>query len=160
MAKKQIQLFVLFCFSALCFASKLSWMEGFYMVASVRWYSFLCWEKSLLPESIVKRFNIIRQLVVWLKEIPHTRNSHGSLFLEEKLSSGETWIHWKAGLNKTDLKKEWKGLLSKGPCQWSHPIFVSEILKDIQTHITFFWALRRPGFESVTFKPVDVSVLI
>lgn len=128
---KKFQFFVLFCFSALYFASKQSWMEGFYTRASVRWYSFLCWEKSILPESIVKRFNIIRQLVVWLKEIPRARNSHSSLFLEEKLSSPETWIHWKPRLNKTDLEKEQKGLLSKGPCQCSRPIFVSERLKGL-----------------------------
>lgn len=124
----------LFCFVlVLCIlqANRCLGWRAFSAVASVRWYSFLCWEKSLLPESIVKRFNIIRQLVVPLKEIPHTRNSHSSLFLEEKLSSRETWIHWKPRLNKTDLKKEREGLLSKGPCQWSCPISVSEILKGI-----------------------------
>ena len=97
--------FFFFFFSALCFARKESWIEGSYMVASVRWYSVLCWEKSILPESIVKRFNIIRQLVIWLKETPCTRNSHSSLFLAEKLSSPETWIHWKPRLNKTELRK-------------------------------------------------------
>ena len=104
MGGKKIQFFFFF-FSALCFARKQSWIEGSYMVASVRWYSFLCWEKSILPESIVKRFNIIRQLVIWLKETPCTRNSHSSLFLAEKLSSPETWIHWKPRLNKTELRK-------------------------------------------------------
>ena len=134
-------LFFFFFFSALCFAKKQSWIEDSYIVASVRWYSFLCWEKSILPESIVKRFNIIRQLVVWLKETQCTRNSHSSLFLEEKLSAPETWIHWKPRLNKTELTK---GLLSKGLCQWSHPI-VSEILKGIWTKIAFSWALRSTG---------------
>ena len=102
---KKNPIFFFFFFSALCFARKQSWIEGSYMVASVRWYSFLCWEKSILPESIVKRFNIIRQLVIWLKETPCTRNSHSSLFLAEKLSSPETWIHWKPRLNKTELRK-------------------------------------------------------
>lgn len=73
-----------FFFSALYFARKQSRNEGFYTVAFVRWYSFLCWEKSILPESIVKRFNIIRQLVVWLKETPCTWNSHSSLFFRRK----------------------------------------------------------------------------
>lgn len=100
-------------FGALYFSRKQSWIEGFYTVASVTWYSFLCWERSILPESIVKRFIIIRQLVVWLKETLCTRNSHGSLFLGEKLSSPETWIHWKPRLNKTELRKSQKGCCPK-----------------------------------------------
>lgn len=105
-------------------------LEGFLHGSIVRWCTSLCWEKSILPESIVKRCTIIRQLVVWWKEMPCTGNSHSSLFLEEKRSSPETWIHWKLRLNKTEHRKSRKAA-AKGPCQRSHPIFVFGILKGI-----------------------------
>lgn len=77
---------------------------SFSTVASQRWPRFLCGEKGSLPESIVKRVPIIRQLVVWLTEAVWAGNSQSSLFLEEKLSSPETWIHWKPRLNKVALR--------------------------------------------------------
>lgn len=144
--------------SKLCgFACECSWMGSFSTVASQRWHRFLCTGKGILPESIVRRVPITRQLVVWLTETAWAGNPQSSLFLEEKLSSPETWIHWKPRLNKAALRA--RRMTGPKPMSVVCPGFVFEILNSSMNRGCFF--LRSgTGLNQLTFKPVDVSVLI
>lgn len=111
------------------FDCKCSWIGSFSTVASQRWHRFLCAEKGILPESIVKGAHVTRQLAAWLVETAWTGNSQSSLFLEEKLSSPETWIHGKPRLIKAALRA--RGMTGPKPESAVCPVFVFEILNSI-----------------------------